>query len=1217
MLVELAFEDVSGHLTPRSVHLLVAGLGAIGVVGRGEHPIGDLAHPVSVEADCRVEQHQSGDALGMRRREAERDRPAERVTDDEGGGVEQCCEGGDVGVDRPRRIPGRATVTEEIRCRDRDVGQVVVSQCLPAPAVAGQPVDREHLSGAVRAESVNVQIHDVDAASSAAVDLSDPRGVIHVMPASHVVLSPDALVTPGVHGTVRVLGGPGTGKSTLLVATAAGHVGAGLDPESVLLLTGSSTLGGITRAAVTAAVLGDGGGAVREPLVRTLHAYAFAVLRLAAQRNGDPPPRLITSAEQDGIIRELLAGDVEDGDGASVRWPARLRPALGTVGFATELRDLLARCAERGVDPVELQRIGRRVGRPEWQAAGRFAQVYEQVMLLRSAVGMAAPQATVPALGAAELVGAALEAFAADAELLAAERARVRLLLVDDAQHLDPQAALLVRVLAVGADLAVIAGDPSQSVFSYRGADPALLRSDDHPAIVLTDSHRCGADVARAVNGIARRLPAVDAVTDIIAADDGPGSVTVRIAATPHAESAMIADALRRAHLIDGVPWSEMAVLVRSVSGVGAAIGRSLAAAGVPVLQPAAMGPLVEHPSIAALLTALDVAADGLTGDRALSLLTGPIGRVDPVSLRQLRRTLRRADGTDRDFGDLVVRALDDDAALPDHLARPLRRVRSVCRAALRSHAAGEDPRFTLWQAWHQSGLQRRWLTALERGGAAGAQAGRDLDAVTALFDVVEQYVARTTGATLSGAVDHVRAMALPANRRDDRVHDAVTVLSAHAALGREWEFVVLAGLQEGLWPNTVPRGGVLATQHLVDVLDGVAEPGVSTRAPVLADERRLLVAALGRARRRVLVTAVDGDGDDGAIPSSFCDELAAFATGGSDVTAELPAPVRAPRVLAPSAVVGRLRALVCAPDGDLDDDVRVCAAAQLARLAEAGVPGAAPEQWHSATAASTGEPLWSGDEHVVTMSPSTLQTLVDCPLRWMLERHGGRDGRDVRSALGSLVHALVADPTASEEKMVAELERVWAQLPFDAEWHSANELERHRAMVATFAEWRAQTRHELSESGSEVDVDGVLAADADGPAVRVRGRVDRLERDAEGRLVVVDLKTGKTPVSKDDAQRHAQLAMYQLAIAEGLVPDGTAPGGGRLVYLGKPAATGATERTQDALTPEARDDWRANVRRAAADTRGPEFTARVNDGCTHCPVRAMCPARAALGGGA
>jgi RecB family exonuclease len=178
------------------------------------------------------------------------------------------------------------------------------------------------------------------------------------------------------------------------------------------------------------------------------------------------------------------------------------------------------------------------------------------------------------------------------------------------------------------------------------------------------------------------------------------------------------------------------------------------------------------------------------------------------------------------------------------------------------------------------------------------------------------------------------------------------------------------------------------------------------------------------------------------------------------------------------------------------------------------------------------------------------------------------------------------------------------------------NELERHRAMLSTFVQWRAQTRHELTEAGSEVDVDGVLAP-GEGPRVRIRGRVDRLERDAEGRLVVVDVKTGKSPVSKDDAQRHAQLAMYQLAIAEGMVGDGVEPGGGRLVYLGKTGASGATERTQDALTPQACDDWRSSVRDAAAASQGPAFVARVNDGCTHCPVRAICPAQAALGGGA
>ncbi|TPG34487.1 ATP-dependent helicase [Mycolicibacterium hodleri] len=1041
------------------------------------------------------------------------------------------------------------------------------------------------------------------------------------MPAPRTALSPTVLTEPGLRGTVRVLGGPGTGKSSLLVDTAAGRIAEGTDPESVLLLTGSAKLSSRARASVTAALLGDGGpSAVREPMIRTIHSYAFAVLRLAAQRNGDPPPRLITSAEQDGIIRELVAGDLEDGADASVTWPRHLMPALGTVGFANELRDLLARCTERGVEPVELQRIGRRAGRAEWVAAGRFAQVYEQVMLLRSAVGMAAPQATVPALGAAELVGAALEAFAADPDLLAAERSRIRLLLVDDAQNLDPQAALLVRVLAAGADLALIAGDPNQSVFGYRGADPALLSAGEHPTIVLTESHRCAAAIARAVTGIASRLPGVDYARQLTAADDRAGSLEVRIAATERAESAMIADALRRAHLVDGVPWSEMAVIVRSVPRTGAALTRALMAAGVPVDQQASTGPLAEHPAVAALLTVLDVTTDGLDGERAVSLLTGPIGRVDPVSLRQLRRTLRRTDASEppREFADLLVDALDRehrmDTDVPGQLLRALLRVRKVVVAARRSHADGLDARFTLWQAWHQTGLQRRWLAAVERAGTVGAQAGRDLDAVTALFDVAEQYVTHTTGASVSGFVDHVRAMVLASGDGESGRHgESVALVSAHAALGREWEFVVIAGLQEGLWPNVVPRGGVLATQQLVDVLDGIAD-GTSTRAPLLAEERRLLIAALGRARTHVLVTAVDGDeGDDAMLPSPFCNELTALATERPDADAQ---PVRAPRVLAPSAVVGRLRAVVCAPEGAVADAMRACAAVQLARLAQAGVPGSAPAQWYGTTTASTGEPLWSDDGYVVTLSPSTLQTLADCPLRWLLERHGGSDARGVRSALGTLVHALVSDAAKSESQMLAELESVWEGLPFDAPWHAANELARHRGMLTAFLEWRAQTRRELTEVGTEVDVEGIVApGSTDQPEVRVRGRVDRLERDAEGRLVVVDVKTGKSPVGKDDAQRHAQLAMYQLAIAEGVLPQGDEAGGGRLVYLGKIGAAGATERDQNPMTSDDRDEWRDRVQQAAGATRGPEFVARVNDGCAHCPVRAMCPAQAALRG--
>src|SRR5271166_5851514 len=714
-----------------------------------------------------------------------------------------------------------------------------------------------------------------------------------------------ALLAPGLRGRVRVLGGPGTGKSSLLVDAAVAQIGAGVDPESVLLLTGSGRVGVRERSALTTALLrarftGPCRAAVREPLVRTVHGYAYAVLRRAAERAGDAPPRLVTSAEQDAIIRELLAGDLEDGPLAASAWPADLLPALRTAGFANELRNLLARCSERGVDPQELERMGRRCGRPEWTAAGQFARQYEQVMLLRAAVGTAAPQATTPALGAAELVGAALEAFAVDPELLASERARVRVLLIDDAQQLDPQAARLVRVLAAGTELVLIAGDPNQAVFGFRGGEPAGLLADDTLSVNLTVSQRCSPAVARTVSRIAGRLPGSSDGRQIEGAGAEDGSVTVRLAASAHAEAAMIADALRRAHLIDGVPWSQMAVIVRSVPRAAARLPRALAAAGVPVAVPPIGGPLSQEPAARALLTVLAATADGLDGEQALTLLTGPIGRVDPVALRQLRRTLQRSqDGcAPKTFGELLIAALTGEMPPAGTRSGPLRRVRAVLDAAARCHRDGLDPRYTLWAAWHRSGLQRRWLTACERGGPSGAQAVRDLESVTALFDITDHYVSRTSGASLRGLVEHVAALHLPRISPEPAPGaEQVTVLSAHAALGHEWELVVIAGLQDGLWPNTVPRGGVLGTQRLLDVLDGVAEDA-SLRAPLMAEERRLLVAAMGRARRRLLVTAIDSDtGNDGreaALPSAFFYEIAQWADPGSDRVAVQP--VSAPR---------------------------------------------------------------------------------------------------------------------------------------------------------------------------------------------------------------------------------------------------------------------------------------------------------------------------------
>ena len=324
--------------------------------------------------------------------------------------------------------------------------------------------------------------------------------------------------------------------------------------------------------------------------------------------------------------------------------------------------------------------------------------------------------------------------------------------------------------------------------------------------------------------------------------------MAVRLAGSPGAEAALIADYLRRAHLVAGVPWSQMAVIVRSVPRAAAGLSAALARAGVPVAARAVSGSLAEQPAAQALLTVLAATATGLDGKHALSLLTGPIGRVDPVSLRQLRRALRRGEKGEppREFADLLVEALSgkSPARLTPTQARPLQRVRAVLAAAARCHGRGGDPRYTLWEAWHRSGLQRRWLTACERGGTSG-RSGRPGPrcgdrAVRRRRPVCVPHA----GASLPGLIDHVSALQLPQPARESTAGtEQVAVLSAHAALGREWDLVVIAGLQEGLWPNTIPRGGVLGTQRLLDVLDGVdrerVDAGAAARRGTPAAHRR------------------------------------------------------------------------------------------------------------------------------------------------------------------------------------------------------------------------------------------------------------------------------------------------------------------------------------------------------------------------------------------
>ncbi|MEV0684494.1 ATP-dependent DNA helicase [Nocardia sp. NPDC050378] len=1152
----------------------------------------------------------------------------------------------------------------------------------------------------------------------------------------------------------QVLGGPGTGKTSLLVDLVAARITDGADPSSVLVLTHTKHAAAALRDAVTHRLGPHTGipGASREPMVRTLHSYAFSVLRRHAERHGNPPPRLLTGAEQDAVLREMLRGDLEDIEqGARGLWPPRLQPALALGGFAEQLRDLMLRATERGIGPEDLMKLGREHDNDAWVAAGRFLQRYEEASMLRWSVGVAAPEATAPALDAAELVGAALDALAGDRNLLAAERDRIRYLLVDDAQHLDPQAATLVRAIGSGSASTVVTGDPDQAVFTFRGADSRFLVDlDTSPQrrIILRHNHRSGAPIRLATARIAARLPG-SARHRVLPGQESndpevePGdsrldesSVRVRVLSTPAKEAALIADHLRRAHLTDGVPWSDMAVIVRSVPLSLAPLRRALLAAGVPVRRPAVAEPLARRRGAAWMVLALRVL---LAGDRsrpgsrravdsvfspedAMDLLSGPLGGADQIALRRLRRGIRRTvldlertgalagappeaadqfllwdepppppewpepepDPVDDEWlppppdpddplrpepepdWDVAERLPDDidvldaetmppaldvvatptrpepaevplidqssaevlrdlivgigEPRLLDGLteveAAPLQRVLRAVDKARQAQARDKGLEDVLWTLWTSSRLERRWFRQSRRGGAAGMQADRDLDAAVELFDAAAAYVDRLPKAGIEGFVEYLLHQQIPQQGRPLTAEsEAVTLLSAHAAAGREWDVVAVAAVQEGIWPNPRARGTLLHTEDLVDLVAGV-DPAAKTNraAPILAEERRLLLVACSRARRSLLVTAVESvAGDQDLVPSRFLTELL-----GDDDTGEPGAlPVADPgRALVMHALVAELRGVVCDPGADPQRRDR--AARQLARLADAGVPGTDPDDWYGTAALSSERELWDDDDSPIGLSPSTVELLRTCPLRWALERHGGTDGDNPHAVKGNLVHTLVQALAGNvpEHQVRAALDQAWKVIDPATGWHSRQELRRTEAMLETFLAWVRTTRGELTQAGVEVPVDCVLPPRAEGERpVRIRGRVDRLERDAQGRFVIVDVKTGKTPISAKTVADHAQLATYQVAAAHGALDEEDTepgePGGARLVYVAKPHnKTGATERTQDPLDAEGLEQWRTTIHDAAAATRGPGYLAVRNDGCRHCPVGGSCPVR-------
>lgn len=1034
-------------------------------------------------------------------------------------------------------------------------------------------------------------------------------------------------------GPLLVLAGPGTGKTTTLVEAVAERVRRGTDPDRILVLTFSRKAAGELRDRMAARM-----GGAAAPQATTFHSFCYALVRAhqAPELFADPL-RLLSGPEQDLTVRELLAGqaELERRERTRVRWPDELRAALTTRGFADEVRAVLARSRELGLGPRALAAFAGRTGRPDWSAAAGFLAEYLDVLDLQGVVDYA------------ELVHRAV-LLAGRGEVARHLATAYEAVYVDEYQDTDPAQVRLLQALAGGGRHLVAFGDPDQSVYAFRGADvngilgfPEDFRhADGRPADVrvLTTSRRSGAALLAATRLLTRRMPltrlpaaAVRAHRELSPVREG-GSVDVRTYPTPGAELDGVADVLRRAHLEDGVPWSDMAVLVRAGSRSLPVLRRALTSAGVPVDIDGDDLPLRDEPAVAPLLLALRVCAEaalsdagqaGLRVEDALTLLGSPLGGMDAADLRRLGRALReeeRAAGVavPRPSDELIAEALAEPERLVAHdpsYARGAQRLGGLLRRGRELLSGGGTAEEALWELWDGTPWPGRLERSAARGGAAGRNADRDLDAVCVLFDTAARAEERTGGRGALNFLEELSAQDIAADvltRRAVRP-DAVRLMTAHRSKGLEWGLVVVAGVQEGLWPDLRRRGSLLEADRIGR--DGLAEP--LTPGALLTEERRLFYVAATRARERLVVTAVKAAADDGDQPSRFLTELGVEPV---DVTH------RARRPLSVAALVAELRATTVDPSAS--PALRAAAARRLARLAaleDAGqplVPAAHPERWWGLYEQTRSEVPLRDREQPVTLSGSALDQLANsCALQWFLGREVKAEPPSTAAqGFGNVLHVL-ADEVASGstpadlDVLMERLDSVWNALAFDAPWKSRQEKENARAALERFLRWHVMERGReavASEHGFDVTLE------TGGVAVRIRGSMDRVETDAEGNAYVVDFKTGKAKPTAAEVESHAQLAVYQLAVREGAVDElfhGTrpTPGGAELVQLRIGAArrdggdTQPTVQHQEALSGDWADSLLADAAARVLDER---FNPSTGRHCENCAFRAACSAR-------
>lgn len=813
----------------------------------------------------------------------------------------------------------------------------------------------------------------------------------------------------------------------------------------------------------------------------------------------------------------------------------------------------------------------------------------------------------------------------------------------------------------------VVLGNPDEAVETFRGGDPLMLasaaRDFDAVALTLPQVHRGSRQIAALIELAVQQVQVAGCISqrrpNYQHLAQNSQSVCFKIAPDDTVQVGAVAAHMRSLHLEQGLAWGQMAVIVRQSSSVEL-IRQELRRGGVPLAPDTPALLLRSEPAAKALLDCARAALEQLLGvpvvqeEAARALLLSPLVGFSAIELRRLRRIL----GESPDH--LSIRVLSDTELFDQLEAAPTLAAKAKVAQAINEALAkerSEGLEALVWGAWQASGKAQYWRQLaldLEADSLLRQRADHDLDVVISLFKRLEVWSERNPSAPGQQFLDELEAQQVASDSVASlgARPQGVSVLTVAACAGRQWEFVAVLGIDDGVWPNLRLRDSLTQTGLLTDIvsqriadtvnlasLTASVDPQAlaQARAQICSDEMRLLVAAMSRANSQLWLGAVNG-GEQG--PSSFFNYL----SRQSAIPVE---PIQPGGAYTLRGLVATLRRQLMLDLKHNNGTQAPQIAALLAALAQRGVPGADPRSWLGISGASqflTELPAQlEGQDRLGTqvaahavvalkqlqaqrvnqarqrgarLSPSDVENIETCPLRWYLQRHGGSPASSSAQQIGALIHWLAQqgqEHGLSREQLLDLFYRERSSLQLPGGWYGRQENQRVEKMVENLALYLAN-----SPANMQVEVECPVRAqvelEVDGAPLKIKisGRADRLEHTSQG-IDVIDFKTGAS-VDSAGAQTNAQLATYRVA----LQARGENVHGGALIMLGK-----ENKKAQvDALTyPGSRElapsdyletgqGWDTDLISAAArDSLGPSYQARTGEHCRHCAYQDFCPA--------